>query len=195
MVRSVPADELLRRAREAAGMGNVREAIRDITLHALRSHLLTAGHIATVARTVGEGIRSSEVEAVSLAGSETRHGAWEGLEDAVGQALLAVELAARQFVAGRGSLEPAEREQALAEFAAMAGDLGEGWRPTREIPALLRARIESVSGVLARTQFSDGAALADCGAGSHANEALSQAASGALRELSGAPDDVSPRDD
>ena len=116
MVRSVSADELMRRARHAAGTHNVREAVRELTLHALRSRLLTTTHIAVVARTVGEGIDSSDVPPTAPV-REAHRGAWAGLEDAVDQALHAIELAAREFAEGRARLTPEEREQMLAEIA------------------------------------------------------------------------------
>ena len=112
---------------------NVREAVRDLTLHALRSRLLTATHIATVARTVGEGIESSDVPPTAPV-RETHRGAWAGLEDAVGQALHAVELAAREFAEGRARLTPAERDQLLAEIAQLERSLGEGWGYPRTVP-------------------------------------------------------------
>ncbi len=183
MVRSATSDELLQRAREAAGMRNVREAIRDITLHALCSRSLTAGHVAVVARTVGEGIRSCEV-APTAPVRETRRGAWAGLEEAVGQALQAIESAARPFAEGRGSLSSAEREEALAEFADLERSLGEGWDPAQAMPASLRGRIATVSALLERT--ATGEPGSPCERENRATgDSLSRAASGALRELSG----------
>ncbi len=140
MIRSVSADDLLRDAREAAGTRNVREAVRSLTLHALRSRPLTAEHIATVARTVGEGIESSRLPSAAPA-REVHHGAWAGLEDAVAQALLAVELAAREFAEGHGRLEAPDRERLLEEVAALGRSLEEGWGSRHDVPFDLKARL------------------------------------------------------
>ena len=79
MIRTTSPDDLLASARRAAGTPNVRQAVRDLTLHALRSRLLTAEHIACVARTVGEGIESSDLVPHAPL-RESRGGAWAGLE-------------------------------------------------------------------------------------------------------------------
>jgi hypothetical protein len=144
MFRSVSADDLLRDARQATGTRNVREAVRDLTLHALRSRPLTASHIATVARTVGAGIESSGVPPTGPV-RETQRGAWSGLEDAVGQALLAVELAAREFAGGSAWLAGPDRERLAAEFAQLEGLLGEGWGQPFSMPPDLKARLESAA--------------------------------------------------
>jgi hypothetical protein len=142
MFRSVSADDLLRDARQATGTRNVREAVRDLTLHALCSGPLTASHIATVARTVGEGIASSGVPPTAPV-RETHRGAWAGLEDAVGQALHAVELAAREFAGGRAWLAGPDRERLAAEFAQLELRLGEGGGLPPGMPPELKARLES----------------------------------------------------
>jgi hypothetical protein len=182
MVRSIAGDELLRSARRAAGTQNVREAVRDLTLHALRSRMLTTEHIAAVARTVGEGIESSGVPPTAPV-RETHRGAWAGLEDAVGQALHAIELAARQFAEGRAQLSQAEREQMLAEIAQMERSLGDGWEYPRAVPASLHARIASVTALLgqaATNRLASAAADGPPGAGG----ILSFVASGVLLGLS-----------
>jgi hypothetical protein len=151
MVRSINSDDLLRCARDAAGTSNVREAVRDLTLHALRSRQLTASHIATVARTVGEGIESSGVSP-SAPVRDVHRGAWAGLEEAIDRALYALELAAREIVEGRTALSRAERDQVLAEIADLERSLGTGWnsRP-RIVPAALKARIAKVNLLLRQT--------------------------------------------
>lgn len=188
MGRSVSSDELLRRAREAAGMRNVREAIRDITLHALRSRSLTVAHVATVARTVGEGIQSSEV-ARTVPVCNTRREAWKGLEEALGRALHAIELAARQYAEGHGSIAPAEREHALAEISEMERCLVEGWEDPRAVPASLRTRIKSLSALLSRAEAVGAPPPVAAAGASVAGEAISLAASDALRRLADLPDD------
>jgi hypothetical protein len=182
MVRSVSAEELLRDAREAAGTRNVREAVRDLTLHALRSRLLTATHIAAVARTVGEGIESCEVPPVAPV-RETRRGAWAGLEDAVGQALRAVEVAARACAEGRAQLAPAEREQMLSEIAQLERSLGDGWGYPRTVPASLKALMASVTALLNRAA-APATSLAKAEAHAPSGGVLSCVASGVLLGLS-----------
>lgn len=186
MVRSASPDELLQRARRAAGTGNVREAVRDLALHALRGRLLTAHHIATVARTVAEGIESSDVPPTEPV-RDTRRGAWAGLEDAVGQALRAVELAAREFAEGRVPLTPAERDQLLAEIAQLERSLGEGWGYPRAVPRVLRERLDAVAGYLRAAVVAEAAA---CGTGdATASGVLSCFATGVLLGLS---EDLAP---
>lgn len=181
MVRSASSDELLQRARRAAGTRNVREEIRDLALHALRSRLLTAHHIAAVARTVAEGIESSDVPPTEPV-RETHRGAWAGLEDAVGQALHAVELAAREFAEGRARLLPEERDQLLAGIAQLERSLGEGWGYPRTVPPALRERIDRVARYLQASAVEEPAA---CGAGGGAaSGVLSCFATGVLLGLS-----------
>ncbi|MBL0140647.1 MAG: hypothetical protein IPP91_00890 [Betaproteobacteria bacterium] len=181
MIRSVAADELLRSARRAAGTANVREAVRNLTLHALRSRFLTTEHIASVARTVGEGIESSDVLPTAPV-RETHRGAWAGLEDAVGQALHAIELAARQLAEGRACLPMADRERMLAEIAQMERSFGEKWEFPRAVPASLRARIASVATLLEQAAAIGPSAPAD--SGPEAGAILSFVASGVLLGLS-----------
>jgi hypothetical protein len=144
MPRSISAENLLREAREATGTPNVREAVRNLTLHALRSRPLSAAHIATVAHTVCQGIESSDLPP-TLPVRETRLGAWAGLEDAVGQALQAVELAAREFAEGRAGLAGPERNRLLEEVAQLERSLDEGWGCHRSVPTGLKSRIASAA--------------------------------------------------
>lgn len=147
MIRTTTSDELLHSARRAASTPNVRQAVRELTLHALRSRLLTAEHIACVARTVGEGIESSELLPTAPV-RDTHGGAWAGLEDAVDEALHAIELAAREFADGRAHLAPGEREVILDEVAQMESSLATRWQHGRSVPASLKSRIGSVTGLL-----------------------------------------------
>lgn len=182
MVHSISSDDLFRSARDAAGTTNVREAVRDLTLHALRSRLLTAEHIACVARTVGEGIESSDLPAVAPV-REAHRGAWAGLEDAVGEALHAVEVAAREFAEGRARLTPQERDQMLADIAGMERSLGEGWNHAPVVPASLGARITSVTSLLRKAVASVPAAPAPAEGALDAGRVLSFMASGVLLGL------------
>jgi hypothetical protein len=144
MQRSISADTLLRDAREATGTRNVRESIRSLALHALRSRPLSAAHIATVARTVCQGIESSDLPPTAPV-REAHLGAWAGLEDAVGQALQAVELAARELAEGRAGLAGPDRDRLLEEVALLERSLDEGWERHRGVPPDLKARIASAT--------------------------------------------------
>lgn len=152
MVTPVIAEGLLREVREAAATRNVREAVRDLALHALRSRPLSAAHIATVARTVGEGIESADAPRGD-GPREAHRGAWAGLEDAVAQALLAVELTAREFAERRGGLAAADRERLLEEVARLARSLEEGWRRDEDVPFDLKARLDATTVHLRQAAF------------------------------------------
>jgi hypothetical protein len=161
MTGSKSRQDLLQSARKAARTANVREAVRELTLHALRSRLLTAAHIATVARTVGEGIESSDVgEGGRL--RESARGAWTGLEEALERALLAVELAAREFSEGRAVLPEADRVRVLDEVEILERSLGADWSYARSIPDALKARMSSATAHVRRAAGSGaGAASAN----------------------------------
>ncbi|HQW38910.1 MAG TPA: hypothetical protein PLO00_09335, partial [Usitatibacteraceae bacterium] len=105
---------------------------------------------------------------------DAHRGAWAGLEDAVGRALLAMELAAREFAEGRAALGGAERERLVAELVRLDRELGEGWGYARAIPPPLRARIDSAAALLREAPA--------CGDG--AGDTLSLVASGVLLGLS-----------
>lgn len=182
MIRSVSADDLLRDAREAAGTRNVREAVRNLTLHALRCRPLTGEHIATVARTVGEGIESSRLPPATPA-RETHRGAWAGLEDAVAQALLAVELAAREFAEGHGGLEEPDRERLLEEVADLGRSLEEVWGSRHDMPFDLKARLGAAAAHL-RQSLPGRAGGGSSPATGHARADFSLVASGILVGLS-----------
>lgn len=150
MIRSIASDDLLRSARDAAGTANVREAVRELTLHALQGRLLTAAHIAKVARTVGEGIASSDVVPVAPV-REAYHGAWAGLEEAVARALFAVELAAAQFVDAHARLSQEESDREQAELARMERTLAEAWNGGRALPGVLNTRVAAIATLLRRS--------------------------------------------
>lgn len=183
MIRTTTSDELLRSARRAASTPNVRQAVRDLTLHALRSRPLTAEHIACVARTVGEGIESSELLPTAPV-RDTHGGAWAGLEDAVGEALYAVELAAREFADGRAHLVPGEREAILEQIAGMESSLSQRWQRGRSAPAALRTRIGSVATLLRQAVTAEGSPAAAADEVRDAGRVLALVASGVLLGLS-----------
>ena len=195
MVRSVSADELLRSARHAAGTRNVREAVRDLTLHALRSRLLTATHIAAVARTVGEGIESSRRPAdgpgprnaprgVGRAGGRRRPGAARDRAGGEG-----VRRGPRATHAGESASRCSPKSRRWSARWGRAGN------HPRAVPAALAARIASVTSLL---QASAGATVrGDACRGESARPApsgiLSFVASGVLLGLSEAPGDLPER--
>lgn len=154
IVRVDSSDDLLRRASLAARRQDVREAVRDLALQALRSRALTADHIVVVARTVGEGIESSSM-APTTPVRETHRGAWTGLEDAVAQALWAIELAAREVAEGRTKLTASECEDLLVEIAQLENALTGAWEHWRAMPSSLRERIDTVCTLLRQAAASD----------------------------------------
>jgi len=174
-------DALLRSVRIAAASPSVREAVRDVALKALRSRLLTAHHIAAVAKTIGEGIGSVDVTPTSSV-RETYRGAWQGLEEAVGRALHALELAAREFAEGRARLTPAGRDQILAEIAQLELSLASGWNHDHRIPESLKARIAAVTGYVRQAVTDEGTAGGESAA-FEAGRDLSFVASGVLLGL------------
>lgn len=190
MPRPLPHDDLLRSARNAVASASVREAVRDVALDALGSRMLTAAHIAAVARTIGEGIASVEVTPTAPV-RDTYRGAWQGLEEAVDRALHALELAAREFAQGRARLTPEERDRMLAEVAQMERSLSNGWDHRQRIPDSLQARIVATTGHLRQAAASEpiagGEAIAH-----DAARILSFVASGVLLGLGSALRD-SPR--
>ena len=201
----VPTDntqQLGQQARKAARAaidkrGDVRVAVRDLTLHALRSRMLTAAHLADVTKAVAEGIAGTAGEPAAQAREAARH-AFTGLAEAVSKALFALELAAREFAEGSGRLGRAEAEGLLAEIATLEKALGEGWRHDHAPPpsdvgerlAALSAHLRRAAGDASREaagvvagDISKGAREgADAVAG--AGRVLGLVASGALLALS-----------
>jgi len=106
---------------------DVRAAVRDLTLHALRSRLLTAEHLASVTKTVGQGIGNVMEEPAADARSAAGH-AMQGLGDAVAKGLLALELAAREFADAGGRLNADESQQIIDEIARLEQTLGKDWQ-------------------------------------------------------------------
>ncbi len=180
-----------------AGRGDVRIAVRDLTLHALRSRMLTAEHLANVTKAVAEGIAGTAGEPFEQARAATRH-AFTGLSEAVSKGLLALELSAREFAEGSGRLAPSEAERLLGEIAALEKTLGEGWRHDHAPPPTeVAERLAAVATHLKRAvgDAVPGAATLvarDLGAGARegtdavagASRVLGLVASGALLALS-----------
>ena len=149
MLSLLLSDDLLRAARDAAAAPVVRDAVRDLALHALRSRSLTAMHIASVARTVGEGIESCAL-APDAAVRDVQRGAWEGLADALDRALYAYELAARDLGEDWADFPPGERDRVVREFEQLERALASGDAAERLLTEDLRARMASLMGLLRR---------------------------------------------
>ena len=175
MSRPGSHDDLLRSARNAVASPTVREAVREVALTALRSRPLTAEHVAAVAKTIGEGIGSVDVTPTAPV-RETYRSAWLGLEEAVGRALGALEVAALEFAEGRAALTGDERESLLDDFARMEKSLASGWDHRGRIPVSLEARIAAVTAQLRRAVAGERPATGDAG------RVLASVASGVLRD-------------
>jgi hypothetical protein len=95
---------------------DIRAAVRDLALTALRSRLLTPIHLVPVAIAVANGLDPE----TATARSPTSHArAREGLCDALFPALRALELATRAYAARGGYLSHAEVESWTAALDAM----------------------------------------------------------------------------
>ena len=93
----------------------MRIAVRDLALAVLRSRVLTLPHVAHVATAIELGILPS---AAPVKGDATHARAMQGLHDAMGSALEALDLAAHEYAAMGGRLSGAELE---SWFTAMDG--------------------------------------------------------------------------
>jgi hypothetical protein len=110
-------DEVLKGlAKESVKQGeNLRSAVRELTLNALRGRELTLGGIKRVIRTVTEGVNlgaaSSKVDAERVLGE-----ALAGMDDAVLKAVQANHLALQQLSAQGQSLRESHVKKALADL-------------------------------------------------------------------------------
>jgi hypothetical protein len=147
MARINLSDELLRTAREAAGRAQVRGAIRDLTCHALKRCPLTMENVAVVAQAVGEGIESAPRLRTELERA-SRHEAWVGLEDAIGRALEALEIAAREFSAGKARMADADRERLLRSACELERQLLARWASCDQVPPSIADRTGSLKELL-----------------------------------------------
>jgi hypothetical protein len=95
--------------------GSIRAAVRDLTYTALRSRVLTLPHLADVAAAIEHGIRP---EPAARSGSSPKL-ASEGLCDAMLQALIALDVAAREYLAIGGHLSGAELDRWLTAIDAL----------------------------------------------------------------------------
>src|SRR5712692_1638267 len=111
------ADEMLKGlAQESVKQGeNLRSAVRELTLNALRSRELTLGEIKRVIRAVTEGVNlgaaGARIDAERVLGE-----ALAGMDDAVLKAVQANHLALQQLSAQGQSLRESHVKKALADL-------------------------------------------------------------------------------
>lgn len=111
------ADEVLKGlARESVKQGeNLRSAVRELTLNALRGRELTVEQIKRVVRAVTEGVNlgaaSSKMDADQVLGE-----AFSGMDDAVLKAVQANHIALQQLSAQGQSLRESQFKRALDEL-------------------------------------------------------------------------------
>src|SRR5688572_18878645 len=111
------ADEVLKAtARESVKQGeNLRSAVRELTLNALRSRELTLSEIKRVVRSVTEGVNlgaaTSKIDAEEVLGE-----ALAGMDEAVLKAVQANHLALQQLAAQGQSLRESHMKKALDEL-------------------------------------------------------------------------------
>src|SRR5947207_15870533 len=93
--------------------GNIRSAVRDLVLTALRSRMLTISNVMAVAEAIKQGIDPSRSGVKSDTHVPVKQ-ALEGLHLALSQALLALDIALREYT-GIGGRLPAHETRAAAE--------------------------------------------------------------------------------
>jgi hypothetical protein len=124
---------------------DVRKAVRELSLAALRSRVLSVRHVARVASAVAQGIDPRQFEGRTPAqpGRGTAQAA-EGLIDTIDVALCALEVAAREFVTLGGRLH-AGADAELEELDAVSRSLT-GLVPRNARGSSLGARIDCLRG-------------------------------------------------
>ena len=110
-------DEVLKGlARESVKQGeNLRSAVRDLTLNALKSRELTLSEIKRVVRSVAEGVNLGAT-ASKLDGERVFSEALAGMDDAVLKAVQANHIALQQLSAQGQSLRESHMKKALDEL-------------------------------------------------------------------------------
>lgn len=111
------ADEVLKSlARESVKQGeNLRTAVRELTLNALKSRELTLAEIKRVVKTVTEGVNLGAAGA-KIDGERVLGEAFAGMDDAVLKAVQANHIALQQLSAQGQSLRESHMKKALAEL-------------------------------------------------------------------------------
>ena len=110
-------DEVLKGlARESVKQGeNLRSAVRELTLNALKGRELTLSEIKRVVRSVSEGVNLGAT-ASKLDGERVFSEALAGMDDAVLKAVQANHLALQQLSAQGQSMRESHMKKALAEL-------------------------------------------------------------------------------
>lgn len=136
--------------------GDVRSAVRDLALGALRSRLLSTRQVTRVARAIAHGIDPAQAGS-RYSRKSTASGAIQGLADAIEIALHALEVAAREFVGLGGRFAPEE--------GSVAEDLDALEQVLRELtskpqpPEQIGARIDRLRGhfhIIVSSEASEG---------------------------------------
>jgi hypothetical protein len=111
------ADEILKAtARESVKQGeNLRSAVRELTLNALRSRELTLGEIKRVVRSVTEGV-SAGAASSKLDSGDVLADALAGMDEAVLKAVQANHLALQQLAAQGQTLRDSQMKKALDQL-------------------------------------------------------------------------------
>jgi len=114
------ADEVLKGlARESVKQGeNLRSAVRELTLNALKGRELTLSEIKRVVRSVSEGVNMGAT-ASKLDGERVFSEALAGMDDAVLKAVQANHLALQQLSAQGQSMRESHMKKALDELERM----------------------------------------------------------------------------
>ena len=136
--------------------GDVRIAVRDLAVGALRSRLLSIRQVARVARAIAHGIDPSQAGS-RYSRKSTASGAIQGLVDAIEVALHALEVAAREFGAlgGRFAPEDGSVVEDLDALEQVLRDL----TSQPQAPDLLGARIHRLRGhfhIIVSSEASEG---------------------------------------
>jgi len=97
---------------------DIRRDMRELTLTALRSRVLTLPHVAAVAIAIANGIDPAKVSSPSRAPA-SRSRAQEGLVEAVIKALTALDVATQEYVSVGGRICAAEAGEWLAALEAI----------------------------------------------------------------------------
>jgi hypothetical protein len=144
------SQRLERTAREVAfgrpKGSDIRAAVRDLTLTALRRRVLTLPHLADVASAIGNGIQPAPSDD---RGTTTIRRALEGLREGMTRALTALDLASREYVSigGRMSGEELQRWMMAMESLPEIGD--------EEIAKLLESLRETLASAVS-AEISEG---------------------------------------
>jgi hypothetical protein len=139
-------DEVLKGlARESVKQGeNLRTAVRELTLSALRGRELTVEQIKRVVRTVTEGVNMGAATS-KLDGEKVFSEAFSGMDEAVLKAVQANHLALQQLSAQGQSLRDSQMKQALDQLERLEDEFMNGVKEaTRKGSKQLRDQWASV---------------------------------------------------